>query len=86
MTFAGGLATVTATLDKAGWQKITATDTSVGNTVASGTSNGVSVTAAALDQFEISAVPESLTAGNSATVTFTAEDNLATSRPATPAR
>ena len=68
------MATVTATLDTAGWQKITATDTSVSNTVTAATSNAVSVTPAALNKFQISAVPNSLTAGNSTTVTFTAED------------
>ena len=76
VTFSGGKSTVTATLETAGWQKITATDTTPSDTVAAGTSNGISVTPAALNKFQISAVPNNLTAGNSTTVTFTAEDQF----------
>ncbi len=66
VSFTGGLATVTATLDKAGTQMISATDSSATIT---GTSSPVTVTAAAAAQLVVSFSPSSLTAGSSSTAT-----------------
>ena len=46
VSFSGGLATVSATLDKSGRQTIAAADASAGSTVAGATSNSIAVTAA----------------------------------------
>ena len=72
VSFTGGLATVTATLDKAGAETITATDSTA---AISGTSSSISVTPAAVSQLLVSATPSSgLSAGNTTSVTITAED------------
>ena len=70
-SFTGGIATVTSTLDKAGTQTITASDSAA---TMSGTSGSVTVTPAAASKLLVSAAPSSLTAGSTTSVSITAED------------
>ena len=70
-SFSGGRATVTATLDKAGTQTITATDATA---TISGTGGAVTVTPAAASKLLVSTAPSSLSAGSTTSVTITAED------------
>ncbi len=70
-SFTGGVATVTATLDAAGVQTITVTDSTA---AISATSSPVIVTPAAASQLLVSASPTSLSAGGATSVTITAED------------
>ena len=75
MTFTNGLATVTATLDSAGIQTITASDTTVG-TVTAGISIALTVSPAAASRLLVSGSPASLSAGSATALTITAEDQF----------
>ncbi len=57
ISFANGVATVTATLDKVAAQTVTATDTAMGSTVSAGTSGPIIVTPAAANELLVSASP-----------------------------
>ena len=70
-TLTNGVGTFNVTLETAGSQTVTATDTTT-STIA-GNSGAVSVTAAAATHFVVSAASAS-TAGNAVTVTVTAKD------------
>ncbi len=73
VSFTGGKATVTATLDKAGTQTITANDSAA---TISGTSNSITVTPAAASKLLVSATPSNLSAGSTTSLTITAEDQF----------
>ena len=75
---AAGLGTFAVTLDTAGPQTLTATDTA--NSVLSQTSNPITVNAGATTQFVVSSVPA--IAGVATTVTVTAEDQFGNITPA----
>ncbi len=67
-----GVHTFTATLDTAGTQSITATDTATSSTVGSDT--GITVNPAAPASLSLSNVPSNTTAGSAFTLTLTAKD------------
>jgi hypothetical protein len=71
-TLTNGIGTFTATLDTAGTQSITATDTNT--TMISGSETGITISPAATSQLAVSGFPTSTTAGVAHTVTVTAED------------
>lgn len=71
ITFSSGIATVAATYTHSGAQSVTATDNT--NTI-SGTSAAITVSAAAASKLIISASTTAVTAGQTAGVTVTAED------------
>lgn len=71
-SFSSGLATTTATLHKAGVQTITGIDNTA---TISGTSGAITVSFASPSQLIVAAAASSLTAGQTSTVTITAEDS-----------
>ena len=73
VSFTGGTSTVTATLDRAGTQTVTAINSSA---TILGTSNTITVTPAAASKLLVSAAPTSLTAGSTTSVSVTAEDQF----------
>ena len=73
-TLINGVGTFSEMLIKAGNQTLTATDTTTGSI--NGTSNAVSVTAAAATQLIVSGSPSTVTAGNAASFTVTADDTF----------
>jgi hypothetical protein len=74
-----GAHTITATLETAGSQSITATDTASGSIA--GSETGISVTPAVTAALVFSNVPSSTTAGSAFTVTLTAEDAYGNTTP-----
>ncbi len=76
LSFTGGKTTVTATLENATTQSITAQDQVPGNSTVNGTATGISVTAGAANKFLISASTSSATASSTTNETFlvTVED------------
>ncbi len=70
-----GTATISAMLDRVGSQAILARD-STRITIAAATAGPVTVTPAAASHFLVSVSPTNLTAGNTATVVITAEDQF----------
>ncbi len=75
-TLTSGVGTFSATLTAAGAQTITATDGS-----ATGSSNAVNVTPAALDHFALTGTPASIIAGVSFSFTVTAQDKYKNTVP-----
>lgn len=73
ITFSSGIATVSSTYTKSGTQTVTATDNT--NTI-SGTSAAITVSAAAASKLILSASTTAVTAGQTAGVTVTAEDQF----------
>ncbi len=73
VSFSGGVATVTATLDTAGMQTITANDAAA---TISATSGSVTVTPAATSKLLVSTSPNNLSAGSTTSVSITAEDQF----------
>ncbi len=71
LSFTGGKATATATLDTAGTQTITATDATA---TISGTGGSVTVTPAAASKLLVSTSASNLSAGGTTSVNITAED------------
>src|SRR5207249_3226062 len=78
-TLTAGVGTFAATLKTVGTQTVAVND--VGTPSLTGTSNSITVSAAAAAKFVVSDVPTSITAGQTVSVTVTAQDafnNLAT--------
>ena len=73
-TLFNGTGNFTVTLKTAGPQTLTATDTA--SSAIAGTSNSVSVNAAATAKFVVAGSPTSVTAGNNVTFTVTAQDTF----------
>ena len=79
-TLTNGVGTFTVTLQTAGPQTVTASDTA--NNALTQTSNPITVSAAATSQLVLSGVPTATTAGAATTVTVTAEDQFGNITPA----